>query len=69
MEGSYMTRQEIFDQIKQAFGSTITFHEDMPDAVLERSWTELSWLFTHGALSARDEALISFGAASAIHCE
>ena len=64
-----MSRQEILDQMEQAFGAPFSFAKAMPDAALEQYWTGLSWVLSDSALSGRDKALISFGAAAAIHCE
>ena len=64
-----MSRQEILDQITQAFGFVPDFLGQAPDAMLEQWWTELGWLQSDAALSARDKALVAFGASAAIHCE
>jgi alkylhydroperoxidase/carboxymuconolactone decarboxylase family protein YurZ len=64
-----MSRQEILDQITQAFGFVPDFLGQATDAALEQWWTELGWLQSDSALSARDKALVSFGAAAATHCE
>ena len=37
-------------------------------AVLEQYWTTLSWVLGDTKLTARDKALVAFGAASALHC-
>ena len=63
-----MTRQEIQRQVEQAFGFMPGWMSAMPDAVLEQYWATLSWVLTDTKLSARDKALVAFGAASAIHC-
>jgi hypothetical protein len=63
-----MARQEILDQITQNFGFVPGLMNQMPDAVLEQYWTTLSWVLGDTKLSARDKALVAFGAASAIHC-
>jgi len=64
-----MSRQEILDQITQAFGFVPDHLGSASDAVLEQWWTELGWLQSDSALSARDKALVAFGAAAADHCE
>lgn len=64
-----MARQEILEQVKQALGSVPGWIDGMPDAILEQTWSLLSWLLSDSKLSARDKALVAFGAASAIHCE
>ncbi len=42
--------------------------EIMPDPVLDQYWATLSWVLSDSALTARDKALVAFGAASATHC-
>jgi hypothetical protein len=64
-----MSRQEILAQITQAYGFVPGFFAGAPDVVLEQWWSELGWLQSDSALSARDKVLVSFGAAAAIHCE
>ena len=64
-----MSRQEIHDQVEQAFGFVPGFWEGAPDAVLEQWWALFGWLQADSALSARDKVLIAFGAAAAIHCQ
>ena len=64
-----MTRQEILDQIEQAFGLVPGQFLGAPDHALERWWADLSWVATDTALTARDKVLVAFGAAAAIHCE
>jgi len=63
-----MTRQEITTQITQAFGFVPGMMDEMPDEVLDQYWHSLSWVTGDSKLSARDKALVAFGAASAIHC-
>jgi hypothetical protein len=63
-----MARQEILDQITQSFGFVPGLMAQMPDAVLEQYWTTLSWVLADTQLTARDKALVAFGAASAGHC-
>ena len=63
-----MARQETLAQVEQAFGSVPGWFSGMPDAVLEQYWTTLGWVLSDTALSARDKALVAFGAATAIHC-
>jgi alkylhydroperoxidase/carboxymuconolactone decarboxylase family protein YurZ len=64
-----MSRQEILGQIEQTFGLVPGWWDGAPDAVLEQWWTGLGWVLSDTALSARDKALVAFGAAAAIHCE
>lgn len=63
-----MTRQEIMNQIKQTMGFLPDWMNQMPDAILDQYWASLSWMLTDTKLTARDKALVAFGAASAIHC-
>jgi hypothetical protein len=63
-----MARQEVLDQITQNFGFVPGILNQMPDAVLEQYWTTLNWVLGDTKLTARDKALVAFGAASAIHC-
>jgi AhpD family alkylhydroperoxidase len=63
-----VARQEIFEQAEQNFGLVPDFLRQMPDAVLEQYWTTLNWVLSDTKLSARDKALVAFGAATAIHC-
>jgi hypothetical protein len=50
------------------FGSVPGWLSGMPDDQLEMEWANISWLMSDSKLSARDKALVAFGAASAIHC-
>jgi hypothetical protein len=61
-------RQEILDQFAQNFGLVPDYLNEMPDPVLEQYTNTLYWVLSDTALSARDKALVAFGAASAIHC-
>jgi hypothetical protein len=61
-------RQEILDQFAQNFGLVPDVVSEMPDAVLEQYTNTLYWVLSDTTLSARDKALVAFGAASAIHC-
>jgi AhpD family alkylhydroperoxidase len=63
-----MTRNEILKQAKENFGLVPQWLESMPDAALDQYWTMLNWVMQDTRLSARDKALVGFGAASAIHC-
>ena len=64
-----MSRQEILDQIKEAYGFVPGFFASAPDFVLEQWWGEMGWQQSDTVLSARDKMLVSYGAAAAIHCE
>jgi hypothetical protein len=63
-----MPKQEILEEITQAFGFVPNLMEDMPEQVLEQYWGVLTWVLGDTGLSSRDKALVAFGAASAIHC-
>ena len=56
------------DQFAQNFGLVTDFLSEMPDPVLEQYNNTLNWVLSDTALSARDKALVAFGAATAIHC-
>ena len=64
-----MSRQEILDQITQAFGFVPEHCDKAPDVVLDQFWSLLGWLLSDTKLLGRDKALVAFGAAAAIHCE
>ena len=61
-------RQQILDQFAQNFGLVPDFLSEMPDPVLEQYNNTLNWVLSDTALTARDKALVTFGAATAIHC-
>ena len=63
-----MARQQLLEQVEQDFGLVPGFMADMPDPVLEQYWTTLNWVLSDTTLTARDKALVAFGAATAIHC-
>jgi hypothetical protein len=63
-----MSRQEVLEQVEQNFGIVPDFMGDMPEPVLEQYWTTLNWVMSDTKLTARDKALVAFGAATAIHC-
>ena len=63
-----MNRQEILSQAKKNFGMEPDWMNEMPDTVLEQYWATLSWVLADTKMTARDKALVAFGAASAIHC-
>ena len=63
-----MTRQETLDEISQAMGAVPGWLEGFPDPQLEHQWGLIAWLLGDSLLSARDKALVAFGAAEAVHC-
>lgn len=64
-----MTRDELRTEIIGMLGMMPGWMDAMPDPVLDQYWTTTKWLLSDTALSARDKALVAFGAASALHCE
>ena len=64
-----MTRQEILDQITQAYGFVPDYLGEAPDIVLEQNWSALTFYLSDTKLSVRDKALIGYGASAANHCE
>jgi hypothetical protein len=64
-----MARQDVLNQVKQAFGFVPGWIDGMPDPALEQYWATLGWVLSDTKLAARDKALVAFGAASALHCE
>lgn len=63
-----MTRQEIFNEITQTMGTVPGWLAKMDGKQLENAWASQSWFMRDTKLSARDKALVAFGAASANHC-
>jgi hypothetical protein len=63
-----VTRQEVLNQIEEAFGSVPGWIGGMPDPLLAQFWDQLSWQLGDSTLSGRDKALVAFGVASAVHC-
>jgi hypothetical protein len=61
-----MSKQEILNQVRQSFGSVPGFMSEMPEAVLAQYWSTLSWVLADTKLTARDKALVAFGATTAI---
>ncbi len=63
-----MKRQEILDQITKTMGSVPGWFNSIPDPQLEHIWGLTAWFLGDSKLSARDKALVAFGAASATKC-
>ena len=63
-----MKRQEILDQVTKAMGAVPEWINGMPDTMLEHYWGMQQWFMSDTKLSARDKALVAFGAATANHC-
>jgi alkylhydroperoxidase/carboxymuconolactone decarboxylase family protein YurZ len=63
-----MKRQEILEQVTKAMGTVPDWLGKLPDPQLEHVWGMTAWFLSDSKLSARDKALVAFGAASAVHC-
>jgi len=63
-----MARQDVLNQITQALGSVPGWLSGLPDPQLEYQWGLIAWFLGDSQLSARDKALVGFGAAASIHC-
>lgn len=63
-----MTRQEILDQITKTLGSVPGWLGRLEGAQLEHVWGHTAWFLSDGMLTAREKALVAFGAASAARC-
>ena len=63
-----MTRQEVLDQISKALGSVPGWLNRLPDKQLEHVWGYLAWFLSDSKLTAREKALVAFGAAAGARC-
>jgi hypothetical protein len=63
-----MARQEALDEVKQVLGAVPGWIESLADPQLEYQWGLIKWLLSDSALTAREKALVAFGAAAAVHC-
>ncbi len=63
-----MKRQEVLDQITKSMGSVPEWLGRLADPQLEYVWGLTAWFMGDSRLSARDKALVAFGAAAANHC-
>jgi hypothetical protein len=64
-----LERQAILDQISQTLGAVPGWLDSFPDPQLEHIWAMIRWVLSDDTkLSVRDKALVSFGAAAAVHC-
>jgi hypothetical protein len=64
-----MTRKEILDQISNTMGSVPGWLERLSDEQqLASVWGHTLWFLSDSKLTARDKALVAFGAAAATHC-
>jgi alkylhydroperoxidase/carboxymuconolactone decarboxylase family protein YurZ len=66
--GSYMKRQEVLEQITKTLGAVPDWLGNLPDVQLENTWGLTAWFLGDSKLSARDKALVAFGAATATRC-
>ena len=64
-----MARSDIEKEITEVLGGVPGWLESYPDGQLEHAWSQLKWVLGDSRLSAREKALVSFGAASAIQCQ
>jgi hypothetical protein len=62
------SRQEIFDEVAQMLGAVPGWINGIPDPQLEHQWALIKWVLSDTALSAKEKALVAFGAAEAAHC-
>jgi hypothetical protein len=67
-EKNDMARQDILAQITQTLGAVPDWLSGLPDPQLEYQWGLIAWVLSDSALSAREKALVAFGAAAAVHC-
>jgi len=63
-----MRREEILEQIKKTMGTVPDWLKNLADPQLEHIWGLTAWFMSDSRLSARDKALVAFGAAAATHC-
>lgn len=63
-----MARQDTLNEIRQTLGDVPGWLDGMTDGQLDMAWGSLTWVLSDTELSARDKALVSFGAAGAAHC-
>jgi hypothetical protein len=68
-EENPMTRQEVLDQISQTLGGVPGWLDGLPDSQLEHQWGLTAWFLSDSKLTARDKALVAFGAAAAVRCQ
>jgi hypothetical protein len=63
-----MTRRQVLAQISKTLGSVPGWLERLPDTQLEHTWGHTAWFLTDSKLTAREKALVAFGAAAAGRC-
>lgn len=63
-----MTKQEILNDVTRTLGAVPGWLARLDGEQLEHTWGQQTWFMKDTKLSARDKALVAFGAASANHC-
>ncbi len=63
-----MARKAILDQITKTLGSVPGWLARLPDTQLEHVWGHTAWFLSDSKLTAREKALVAFGAAAAGRC-
>jgi hypothetical protein len=63
-----VARQDILNEVTQMLGAVPGWIEGIPDPQLEHQWELIKWVLSDTGLSAREKALVAFGAAEAVHC-
>ena len=63
-----MTRQEILNDVTKTLGAVPGWLARLDGEQLADTWAQQTWFMKDTKLSARDKALVAFGAASANHC-
>ncbi len=63
-----ITRQDVLDQVKEAFGLVPDWLKTMPEVALQQYWATLNWVLDDTELPSRDKVLVAYGAATAIRC-
>ena len=64
-----MARSDIMKEITDVLGGVPGWLDSYPDGQLEHAWDSLKWVLGDTRLSAREKALVSFGAAAAVQCQ
>lgn len=63
-----MMRNEILDQITATLGGVPGWLERLTDEQLSSVWGHMTWFLKDTHLTAKDKALVAFGAAAAVRC-
>ena len=64
-----MARSDIMKEVADVLGGVPGWLESYPDGQLEHAWATLTWVLGDTRLTAREKALVSFGAAAAVQCQ